>query len=482
MINNKNRVMLVNAPCKQTVEASGNAACFPPLNLASLATAVKNAHAAIKPEIMIADGGIYSTDDIKRKIDEFKPGIIGIGIMTPTYREGRAIAEYAHQAGAKVVFGNDHASILAEQIMENCSYADYVVKAEFGEIPFSYIVGAENSVHASDLPIASVKERNAKVFFRAAGGISSMEFPEQRLLQMPDFGLIPDEDMGRYAKNYNDRYYRFHKKERKPGLINNANGCSNNNHPCIYCGIYDLKVRTGTAGHFWKMVAGSNERYGTDFFMEVYDNFLSSPRYVKALLEEMGKSGIKLFDRDIEFEVYARADGILTNKESVRWLKKMNVTRVNLGVDSGDDDILVALGKNMDKRLGMRPSEINFRAIEKLANAGITFHMSFVLGSLGETQGSLDNTVEFVRAVAKMFPSSMAMVEASELVPLPNSPSWKLMHGNAQSEDDEPDMHEAITQWLKRFTSVSMGMIGDAKERIGKIAGKCGIAGNSFFD
>jgi len=480
MRDNRNRIMLVNAPSRREVEAAGNASCFPPLNLASLATAVKNAHSAIKPEIMIADGSIHSTDEIKKKIDGFGPGIVGIGILTPTYREGRAIAQYAHEKGAKVVFGNDHASIFAEQIMENCSYVDYVVKAEEGGAPFSYIVGMENGLPGMP-PAQGNGGKRAKVFFRQGKSVASLEFPEKRLVMVPDFGFVPKEDMSRYAENYNKRYRRFHKRERTPGLINNATGCSNGKHPCIYCGIYDLGLNLGPAEHFWKMVANANEKYGMDFFMETYDNFLSSPRYVKALLGAMDRAGINPAESGIEFEVYSRTDDILAQKESVELFKKMNVTRVNFGVDSGDDRILAALGKNMDRHLGMRPSEINYRAIEMVANTGMTFQMSFVLGARGETQESLGNTVEFARAVAKNFPNAMALVEASELAPLPNSPSWKIMHGNAPLETDEPDMQAVVGEWLERFTEVSMGMIDDAKAQIGKIAGERGIARNSFF-
>lgn len=480
MINNRNRIMLVNAPSSRTVETAGNAGCFPPLNLVSLATAVKNAHPALKPEIMIADGSILSTGEIKKRMDRFKPGMIGIGILTPTYREGREIAQYAHGMGAKVVFGNDHASMMAEGIMESRNYVDYVVKAEEGGAPFSYIVGLEN-----ELPITPPDSRNgrkkAALFFRQGEGVASLEFSEKRLVMVPDFGFVSREDMERYAENYNSRYSRFHRRRRKPGLINNATGCSNGKRPCIYCAIYDLGLNLGAAGHFWKMVADANEKYGMDFFMETYDNFLSSPRYVRALLGEMDKLEIRPAERGIEFEVYARADEILMHRESVEWFKRMNVTRVNLGIDSGDDGVLSALGKNLDTRLGMRPSEINYRAIERLANAGITFHMSFVLGSLGETQESLGNTVEFARAVAKNFAGMMALVEASELTPLPNSPSWRMMYGNEPLKTDEPDMQAVIGEWLGRFTKVSMGMIDDAKEKIGRIAGEHGIAGKGFF-
>jgi radical SAM superfamily enzyme YgiQ (UPF0313 family) len=429
---------------------------------------------------MIADGTIHSTHDIRMKIDEFQPGIVGIGILTPTYQEGRAIAEYAHEKGAKVVFGNDHASIMAEQIVKTRNYVDYVVKAEDGGAPFSYIVGVENGPTGMPPAPGNVGNR-AKVLFRQGRSVASLEFPEKRLVMVPDFGFVPKDDMGRYAENYNKRYSRFHKRERTPGLINNATGCSNGKHPCIYCGIYDLGIDTGPAAHFWKMVADANEKYGMDFFMETYDNFLSSPRYVKALLGEMDRIGINPAESGIEFEVYSRADDILAQKEAIGMLKKMNVTRVNLGIDSGDDGILVALGKNMNRHLGMRPSEINYRAIEMVANAGMTFQMSFVLGARGETQESLGNTVEFVRAVAKNFPNAMALVEASELAPLPNSPSWKIMYGNAPIETDEPDMQAVVGEWLRRFTKVSMGMIDDAKEQIGKIAGEHGIARNSFF-
>ena len=251
--------------------------------------------------------------------------------------------------------------------------------------------------------------------------------------------------------------------------------------------------------------------YGINFFFEACDSFLTFQRYVKQLVETMP------FDpkqRDIEFEVYARANDVVNVPDAVSWLKKLNVTRVNLGLDSGDDNMLKFLRKNnVDKGKVLSPSQINYEAVRRLANVGITIHASFPLGSFGETPQSLGNTIGFIERIARDFGRAIATIEASELVPLPYSPAWDLFlsrenpvfdfNGGIEAtlkeagiklnsrikhelrekyrNQDLLGIHSAAQGWIRYFTHINWDDIERVKECADNIARSIGaIYGRAF--
>lgn len=342
------------------------------------------------------------------------------------------------------------------------------------------------------------------MFFREKGKLTTVSFPKRRLTQVyndsasiPNLELILD-DLEIAKKNYNAKYGNRHESERRPMIINNVRGCGNGKRRCIYCGIYDLNLNAGDPNFFWETVESYNAKYGINFFYEVCDSFLSFPKYVQQLI------ATKPFDpkkKDVGFEVYARANDVVTVPGAISWLKELNVTRVNLGLDSGDDCMLEFLRKN-NKNSIVSPVQINYNAVKRLAEAGISIHASFPLGSLGETQESLENTLGFIEKISGNYGPSIATLEASELVPLPNSPAWDIFLskenpifdfnggiGRALTEagiyldektkarlrekyenQDFLKTEELARDWTAYFTHINWGNIERAKERVSKIA------------
>lgn len=499
----RKKVMLVNAPVKTNGNECANLATFPALGIVSLGTRLQKDFPGI--EISIADGGLHSKEEIKKQIEDEKPEIVGISVLTPTYAEGLDIAEYAKQNQAKVVLGNDHASLFAGLIMRKRPYVDYVVKAEFGEEPLSWIVSRELGLERK---VASPGCGGEKVLLREGDQVRGVQFPKQQLGELykdsediPNLDLIFD-DLELASKNYNAKYGHRHKTERKPVIINNVRGCGNAKRKCIYCGIYDLSLNAGDPKFFWETVKKHIETHGINFFYEVCDSFLSFPRYVRQLI------ATKPFDprrRDIEFEVYARANDVVGIPNKINWLKQLNVTRVNLGLDSGDDKMLGFLRKN-NRNAALSPTQINYEAVRRLAEAGINIHASFPLGSIGETQESLENTLGFIERIAKDYGKSLATLEASELVPLPNSPSWDILLSNENSVFDfnggreetlaeariyvDPKTRDLLRErysnqdvlsteslardWTSYFTHINWSDIERAKKRINDTAKRIG--------
>lgn len=507
------RVMLINAPTPENGNAAGNYSAFPALGVVSLGTRLQKDFPGL--EVRVLDGGLRSRDELQREIDSYQPSLLGISILTPTYSEGLALAEYAKlHYHSIIVLGNDHASFFPELILEKRPFVDYVVRAEIGELPLSWIVGRELG---EDANVPHSQEGEEKAYWRASSGIQQKAFQKLRLSQVyrepediPNLDLIAEE-LQIARENYNEKYGHRHNRERTPMIINNVRGCGNGEVRCTYCSIYDLSLNTGSPEFFWKNVDSYHEKHGINFFFEVCDSFLTFQKYIRQLIAAMP---FNPRERDIEFEIYARANDVVNARDAITWLTQLNVTRVNLGLDSGDDNMLRFLRKmNKDKKRILSPAQINYEAVKRLAEAGISIHASFPLGSLGETSKSLDNTLAFIEKLANDFGSSIATIEASELIPLPHSPCWDMLLSRENSVFDfnggieatlyeagivvEPktkmqlkekygyqdllDTEELAHDWVRHFTHISWGDIERSRECVEEIARRIGaISGRAL--
>lgn len=499
-------VMLINAPIPGDNNSSGNYAAFPAMGVVSLGTRLQKEFPDIN--VSVEDGGIKTADEIKIRIDRVKPSLVGLSVLTTTYEEGLKLAEYAKiKYGSTIVLGGDHASFFPELILQNRLFVDYVAEAEGGEVPLSYMVAREMGRNRG-LPINNNEEE--RVYFRTPSGIRSKGFPRFLVSQIykdhediPNLNLI-EEELEATRKSYNNKYRKFHRRDKRPVVVNNVRGCANGSlkKRCSYCSIYDLRSNIGNTQFFWDTVQKYNREHGIDFFFEVCDSFLSFVPYIRKLLDSIP------FDprsRDIEFEVYARVNDIVNLDDGIDLLKRLNVTRVDLGLDSGDDHILEYLRKNNKDRRGvLSQAEINYEGVKKLAQAGITIHASFPLGCLGETHQSIDNTIRFIERLAREFPNHMATLEASELMPLPHSPVWDLIlstdkpmfdfevdggleglleKANIKIRNDKKeelrskyastdllDTNSLVQDWVENFTHVDWEDIERAKKRVIQIA------------
>lgn len=489
------RVLLVNAPNSCSDDIAGNYATFPAMGVVSLGTAIKQAYPNL--DVSVVDGGIHKTEEIKQKIDSTKPDLLALSVLTPTYGEGLRVAEYAKQKfGSKVVFGNDHASFFPELILSRRPYVDYVIKGDVGEEPIVKLIGGE-------------LEEVPGLYWREGGRIRSNPERPYNLSTAepatPDLELL-GEDFKIYKKNYNENFERFHSKEKTPVTVNNVRGCANGTARCTYCSIYDLRLNEGKPENFWKTLEEYNKNYGVDFFFEVCDSFLSfnyPNRSGKSYVSELAATAPKgLKERGIELSIYARANDIVRQPDAIERLKQLNVTRVNMGLDSGDDKMLKLLRKN--NLAGSSPSRINYEAAKKVAENGITLHMSFPLAPLGETNESLGHTVDLVKRIGEQFGSQIAVLEASPMVPLPNSPSWDMILSNENSRfnsgqrplemvkeagielsqktkemmrekyanQDLLDVEELTRDWITHFTHVRKADVDAAQEKVVRIAEK----------
>lgn len=482
------KIMLINSPNEvEKNKKNANYSLFPHMGIVQLGTRIKNQFRE-DIDIMIKDGGISNTETIKKDISDYKPDLVGISVLTPTYNEGLKIASFAKELGAIVVMGDEHAIFFADEILTNRNYVDYIINNDVGEQPFSELINA--LLYQNDL------DRVSSLHYRHDGMVKKNTGPFYKLLNMnttPDLNLIKD-DLAIYAQNYMKVHGHIHNKDIKVITINNARGCENGRVRCSYCSIADLTINTGSPDIFWRNILHYHNEHNINLFFEVYDSFTASPLYIESLLSSMPKAIKNNIDNeDIELMIYARALGLI-KKGNVDKFKKLGVKRVNIGLDSGDSLMLEAQRKNKTS------NETNIAALKSLSDANITIHGSYILGAPGETKDSVAKTIEHIEET--LCNIKFSTIEVSRLFPLANSPIWDIMinydkpkfYNNSQEIDENLkklnimidkktrkylqekykdldlfNTDELISDWYKNFTHIDESYVLDNISYIDKI-------------
>lgn len=477
-------ILLVNAPNEIDNRNASNYACYPHIGIVQLATAVRDRFGS-QVDVRVIDGGISNTSSVQESVARAAPDVLGISALTPTYGEALKIAETGKRVGAAVVLGDDHAGFFPGLILRARASVDYVVANDMGETPFVEFVASL----LGDRPVEDV----SSLVYRDRGGIRTNPAPKYRLAEhntIPDLAFIED-TLPTYTANYRELFGHLHGHAVTPITVNNARGCENGNRRCTYCSIADLVVNTGTPREFWQTVERYHSDFGVNLFFEVYDSFTASPRYVDALIAEMPPRARRLLEAgEIELMVYARALG-LTKRDNVEKCRRLGVSRVNIGLDAADPEMLEAQRKNKTT------DQTNLEAIRLLNRAEISVHASYIAGAPGETAGSLERTIVGIRQM--LGEVEFASVEFSRFIPLPNSPAWDILTDPEQpaffkdrgeidrylhdlgldvpratrrelaaryAQQDLLDINELAEVWLEHFTHID----GDhALEQIAKV-------------
>jgi radical SAM superfamily enzyme YgiQ (UPF0313 family) len=496
------RILLVNAPSDGNVEqvAAANQSCFPPMGVVSLATQVKN----IVPHAIaiVLDGSIIGQAAIFREIRSFRPHFIGVSDLTPTHIPSLEIAKFAkEECGSIVVLGNDHAAMFGRSIVKDCPFVDFVVTSDVGEPPFSLLLRhftGDSDVELSRIP--NLAYRDGEEVVVTSGVNYPLNQVYQRKADIPDYSLL-QHGLSPYVDNYNARFSKFHDHKVIPVCVNNVRGCGNGRRRCAYCSILDLSLRWGNPKFFWMTLEKYCWEFGANFFFEVCDSFGTFKKYRKELLETMPR----WFEQnDLELMVYCRAQDLANDNSLVSDLQRLKVRRVNIGLDAASSEALIAHRKG--NTVG-REDKVNVIAVERLAEAGIQIHASFIAGAIGETWESLEETIRYIRDLSKL--PNVVTIEFSRLVPLPNSPIWDIFlfrepssfypegvskvlerYGLIISDDEKSSLQktygqthilnlEAMTEdWIRYFTHLEnksvCKLIGETNEYLkssGKVTG-----------
>jgi anaerobic magnesium-protoporphyrin IX monomethyl ester cyclase len=359
------RVLLINPP-----ETSQGGFSNPPLGLAYLA-GILEIH---DQEVKISDGYLIGRDGILNQVREFSPQIIGITCYTP----GRAVVldiarTIKHEyPDIQIVLGGAHPTILWDQILHEYPEIDICVIGE-GEITLLEIV--QNKPLDQILGIAwrcngqVVKNQDRPLF----ENLDLIPSPAWHLLELKKYPPI-----GSGIFNNID----LSKEPRIPVIF--SRGCTAH---CSFCSTWWIwrGHRSRSASNMTDELELLNRTYGVNHFAFEDDAFSGNIEAAKELCKE-------IINRKLRIAWYATTRVDLVDNELLSLMKQAGCYCVSYGIETGSQQLLNKMGKQVT----VLQSKETLIATKK---AGLTSTALLIVGNRGETDETINETVDFINQV-----------------------------------------------------------------------------------
>ena len=320
----------------------------------------------------------YGIKHVQKKIDTFKPDLLGMSLLTLEYRKFYTLVTNikANNPQLKIVVGGPHVTIFKEQVLEECHAIDYGVIYEgeetllelcHGEVPESQIKGLMTRVNGS------------------------VHYPGDReFLQ----------DLDRYPF---PRYEKFELNKYIPEVeIYSSRGCP---HECIFCPnrIINPCFRVRSPDHvvdemeYWY-------RKGYRQFNFDDDNFNKIMKRVYEICDEIERRNLKnLF---LRCSNGIRADS--TDRQLLTRMREVGFNYIAFGADAGNNKMLT-----LNKK-GEKIEDIE-EAVKNACELGYEVKLLFVVGTPGETWEDVEDDVR----LATKYP--LQDVHFYNIIPYPGS-------------------------------------------------------------
>ncbi len=421
------KVQLISAPTDKGKVPLYEDGVFAPLGLIWLASYLK----FYGYDVEIVDGQYISLAEIKNKINA---PVIGITFNIFSTDSLDSIAEEAKKKGCTVVVGGQAATPLAKNLLSNESI-DFIVRFDGEEALKKIVDGAnpeiiENLVYRKDSAI--------------------MENPE-KLLDLEKLPLvdwdIPGINRYQYWKKFEAvkkqvSHRHYHKR---PLSSFTQKGCPMRigKGGCSFCSRVDRVMRSKSPRYvfdeFFYLAS-----LGADRIEEFSDSFLHDKKWLSELADLVRRNG----HWEIPVRVYG--DTRHVDAETFEMMKIIKIDSVILGIESGNEEIL---------KKNFKPNTISriLKSVELLGRENIRCCPSFVLGLIGETKETVEDTLHIAEEIKNRCEVEMAYF--SIMTPFPASRAWDMLlefpemmekYGHTY-KFDQPELQK---DFLERFTSL----------------------------
>jgi radical SAM superfamily enzyme YgiQ (UPF0313 family) len=343
---------------------------FPPLGILSISAILRKAGHEVR--FIDADIDEIRPEGIQQKIKTYSPQVVGITMSTLQCKSAFETAEIIKRVAEKtvVVVGGPHPSALKDDILKSCSAIDVVVYGE-GEIT------------AMELVSAIEDERSLKgikgLCFRE--GMNVIVNPPREPIEDLDSLPKPALDLAMPIRRYPGSY----PVGARPTIqIMASRGCP---FHCTFCSnaVWGRQLRLRSPESILDEIEGLWKDYKIRevFFQD--DTFNMKRDWFEAICSGLIERGL---NNKMVFRAPFRANEMLVDRDMLKLAKQAGFWMIFYGVESGSQQILDSVKKNLKKE------EIE-RAFRLTKKAGIKTYASFMIGNLGENRGTVQETIDF---------------------------------------------------------------------------------------
>ncbi|WP_243371770.1 radical SAM protein [Geotalea sp. SG265] len=361
------KVLLVNPPLRRMVSANVPAfvekerGTYPPLGLLYIAAYLRE-RGPVGIEVQVLDTVLMNLTDqqIEEHVREANPDVIGVQTLTFTLLDSLSLVQIAKKVNPHIttVLGGRHCDHYPVETLCHPG-VDFVVTGE-GEVTMTCLVE-----HLNDLDI--LKDMPGLTFRYGDRIVNNPGIPIEKLDELP----FPARDMTPYGE------YRFLlAKDAVFTTLVTSRGCP---YRCSFCDEGHHKFRAFSAQRVVEEILDCRRRLGIRQFF-IFDSTFTVDRQrvldICALLLE--------HKVDVSFDIRSRID--LMDDEMLHALKQAGCSRIQYGVESGNNGILAAIGKNITV-------EQVRQVVHKTRTYGFEILCDFMIGLPGETAREVEDTI-----------------------------------------------------------------------------------------
>ena len=381
----------------------GIKATMPPLSLLSIAAYLEEKG----KDVAIIDAHVekLSILDLKKRVMQLQPKIVGITVMTATAVQSNLIARLVKEVNSSIVVvaGGIHAEVLPEECLCNKGI-DVVVRGD-GEFTFYRLCEAvfNGDSYKGITGISYRSIENGK--FVVVNNPNAEVIKDLNQLPMLSYHLVPMH-----------RYYPAIGAYRKLPAINMlmARGCPGK---CSFCNSAKTTLRTRDAKLAVEEIIKLKTNYGIREIQFYDDTFTATRANVLEFCKLMKEKNV-----NISWSAFARVDCI--SEQLAKAMKDAGCHQIMFGIESGDFEVLKKMGKTI-------PLERAESAVKITRDAGIEVRCTFIYGCEGETVESMQKTLDF----ALKIDPDIALFNIATPYPGTQLFNWAKLNGYLMHED-----------------------------------------------
>jgi radical SAM superfamily enzyme YgiQ (UPF0313 family) len=300
-------------------------------------------------------------DEVRQTIASYQPDIVGISSKSQNFGSARMVARIAREVNPEilVVVGGPHPTAQPITVME-CGEIDVAVKGE-GEQTIVELLLA--------LAAGNGFENISGITYRSNGQI--LENPPRDLVEDLDQLPFPHaiaEKVLKDCQDYPISAFRY---------IFATRGCPYN---CFFCGsryIWGRRVRFRSPENVVAEIQ-SLQKKGLELVHFSDDTFGANRDYLRQICNTL-----KTHCPNLQWSCETHVN--LVDEETVNWMKKAGCHSIEIGIESGNNEMLARIRKNIT-------IEQALAACDTISSRGIEVVALFMVGFPDETEQTLNDT------------------------------------------------------------------------------------------
>lgn len=352
-------VLLINVPTSRKYKKGfAEISSMPPLGMMYIASYLQKSNYNVKIVDMAVD--FFDKETFVNMLKSENPKIVGLSSFVESWSAIKMITKVikATIPNAIITAGGPFATFCPEQLLEE-SPIDYIIFSE-GEYVFANLA---DSLIRRELEINNVcgiaYKKDDKIVFTE---------PNKRIKNLDEL-VFPNRDLINLDK------YVY------PITISTARGCPGN---CMFCSsksYWGEKIVFRSPENIIEEILEVEEKYQINMFFIIDDTFTINVHRAIKFCELLNKTKKKFI-----WGCESRAD--VASEELLNSLYSAGCRKIQFGMESGNDDILKKIGKNVTTK------QIE-NAVKIASKIGFDINLSFIIGHVFDTHETVVQTIEF---------------------------------------------------------------------------------------